>query len=335
MAYEMITRTGKSFWEVTSVMQNSIRKGEYEIAGECCWELLPKYESYLRKRFLVISAEDCFGILTKDILNLCSIPGPENVVRALNILCRAKKNRDADYFVCNLMGGEPLKDMGKEEMAKALVDSIQAMDVREAGRYSYWLFKKNRKHLWKTLKELAMLMNPDLEAEMEALHKANETVTKPTEETIFAAKAIILLWTKKDSPEGLLACPEMRFDGVLDEADVAVIKPVEDCRKWSGVYPDWAYNWHTYRGKYKLRRDAIHAITNDQKLLTPLETNLFDDCTWNRDINACLMKWNPRKVPIPYDDGKLNPEDKFTGRMKSETPKETTTKAEQLSIFDI
>lgn len=335
MAYEMLTRSGRNFYEITSVMQNSIRKGEYEIAGECCWELLPKYESYLRKRFLVISAEDCYGIITKEILNLCSIPGEENVVKALNLLCRSKKNRDADYFVCNLMGGNYSAEMDKDTLAKGMSDSIMAMDVREAGKYSYGLFKKNRRLLWKTLKEMARYSNPHLESEFEALYQANETVTKPTEETIFAAKAIVLLWTERDDPKELLANAETRFDGVLDSDEVRIIKPVEQCRRTAGTYPDWAYNWHTYRGKYKLRRDAIHAITNDQKLLTPLETNLFDDCTWNRDINACLLKWNPRKVSLPYDDGKMNPEDKFPGRMAEKAAAEQSNEPEQLSIFDL
>ena len=71
LAYQMLTRTGLSFWEVTSAMQNSIRKGDYEIAGFCLWELLPQYTPYLRKRLLVISAEDCYGVITKEILNLC------------------------------------------------------------------------------------------------------------------------------------------------------------------------------------------------------------------------------------------------------------------------
>lgn len=335
MAYEMLTRTGRNFYEVTSVMQNSIRKGDYEIAGECCWELLPKYESYLRKRFLVISAEDCYGILTKDILNLCLLPGEENVVRALNVLCRAKKNRDADYFVCNLMGGDLQHEMNKEELAKGLTDSIMAMDVRRAGEYSYGLFKKNRKHLWKTLKEIARCTKPFLEAEFEALDKANETVTKPTEETIFAAKAIVLLWTKKTGPEQYLACPEMRLDGAMEAEGVRIIKPVDQCGRTTGVFPDWAYNWHTYRGKYKLRRDAIHAIANDQKLLTPLEENLFDDCSWNQDINACLTKWNPRGVQIPYDDGKLLPEEKFPGRVEKPDTGVDGSEAEQMSMFDL
>ena len=130
MAYEMKTRSGRNFYEMTSVMQNSIRKGDYDYAGYAMWELLPQYEPYLRKRFLIISAEDCFGIITKEVLNLCKTPGAENVERALSVLCAAKKNRDADYFVCNLMRTDAIIErMPKEKQAAALVQSIQKKDV--------------------------------------------------------------------------------------------------------------------------------------------------------------------------------------------------------------
>ena len=332
MAYEMLTRSGRNFYEVTSVMQNSIRKGEYEIAGHCVWELLPKYESYLRKRFLVISAEDCFGIITKEILNLSKTEGSENVERALSLLCRGKKNRDADYFVCNLMRDGNLKSFDKEIIGKGLVTAIQDMDVRAAGEYSYELFGRNRKYLWKILEEYATRKAPHLSSEFSALHEANESVTKPNMETIFVAKAIVLLWTEKEKTEDVLSVPEIRFDGVLNPSEVEIIKRVENCQRVDGLFPEWAYNWHTYHGKYKLRRDAVHAISNDQNILTPLEENLFDDCTWNEDINACLGKWNPRKRNVPYDDGKRNPEEKYPGkgeRLKAEP------EPHQLSIFDL
>lgn len=292
-------------------MQNSIRKGEFEIAGETMWELLPQYTPYLRKRLLVISAEDCFGVITKEILALCEIGDEESLTKALALLCAAKKNRDADYIVCNLMYTDEPTGWKKEELAKELHKAIRAMNVIKAGRYSAELFKKNRKELWKMLKETAQVYYPHLIDEIDALGIANEKVSKPSEETIFAAKAIVLFWTKRDDPEDLLGFPKMKFDTLLSGSEIPVPKPLEMCRKVTGLYPDWAYNWHTSYGKYQLRRDAVHAISNDQRILTPLEENLFDDCTWNRDINACLLKHNPNRYPLPYDDGKRKPEEKY------------------------
>ncbi len=140
----------------------------------------------------------------------------------------------------------------------------------------------------------------------------------------------MLLRTDKDK----LAYPGMRYDGWMEPGEIRIIKPCDECQKVNGLFPEWAYNWHTYHGKYKLMRDAIHAITNDQKILTPLEENLFDDCSWDRDINACLKKWNPKKVKLPYTDGKLKPEEKFPGKPDEQTVEPPSADSEQMSLFD-
>lgn len=311
LAYQMVTRTGRSFWEVTSAMQNAIRKGDFELAGYAMWELIPQYTNYLRKRLLVISAEDCYGVITKEILPLCEKGDEDSLMKALSLLCMAKKNRDADYFVCNLMYCDVESEWKKGELAKALHTAIRRMDVVKAGQYSSQLFKKNRKEFWKMLIETTQVYYPHLMDEMLALQESNERMTKPTEETIYVAKAIILMWTKKPTKGELLAHPDMKFDKLLAPEQIPVPKPLEKCFRLDGLFPEWAYNWHTTYGKYKLKRDAVHAIENDQKLLTPLEVNLFDDCTWNRDINACLLKHNPNGYKIPFDDGKRKPEEKY------------------------
>lgn len=331
MAYQMVTRTGRSFWEVTSAMQNAIRKGDYEVAGYCVWEMLPEYTPYLRKRFLVISAEDCFGVLTKDILPLCETGTEESLTKALSLLCMAKKNRDADYFVCNLMLGDNPTGADKDTLAKELFDAIRTRDVVKAGVYCREFFKKNRKALWKMLLDMAKMYYPHLEPEFIALNQANERMTKPTEETIYVAKAIVLMWTCREPKEGLLAYPSMRFDNTLDTTDIPVPKPVEQCQQIKGLFPEWAYNWHTYHGKYKLGRDVVHAISNDQRILTPLEENLFDDCTWNHDINICLLKHNPNRYSLPYDDGKMKPGEKFKP-VEIDGPKEDITRPGQMTL---
>lgn len=316
MAYQMLTRTGLSFWEVTSAMQNSIRKGDYEIAGFCLWELLPQYTPYLRKRLLVISAEDCYGVITKEILNLCEIGTEKSLTDAVNLLCKAKKNRDADYFVCNLMFNDAdARGWSKGELARTLHTAIRRKNIIDAGRYSAELFKVNRKEFWKMLNDTAMVFYPDLYDEVKALEAANAKMSKPAEETIFVAKAMVLMWTPKE--KDLLGYPAMRFDGVMTPEELPEAKPAEECRKIRGLFPEWAYNWHTSYGKYKLKRDAVHAIENDQKLLTPLVENLFDDCSWNRDINACLLKHNPNGYRLPFDDGKIDPKAKYGGELRN------------------
>lgn len=292
-------------------MQNSIRKGEWELAAYCLWELLPQYIPYLRKRLLVISAEDCYGILTKEILPLCEYGTEESLTKALALLCKAKKNRDADYFVCNLMYYDQPSGLTKVELMKALSKAIRKMDVIAAGRYAAELWKMSRKDFWKMLNETMMVYYPWLETEFAALQRANDQMTKPNEETIYVAKAIILMWTKRENGDDYFALPGMQVWEPFPYESIEIPKPVDQCAKVTGLFPEWAYNWHTTYGKYTLRRDAVHAIENDQRLLTPLEENLFDDCTWNRDINACLRKHNPRRYELPFDDRKRRVEEKY------------------------
>ena len=311
MAYEMKTRTGRSFWEATSIMQNAIRKGDFEIAGNAMWELIPQYTPYLQKRLLVISAEDCFGVITKEILALTESGLEEDLTRALSLMCLAKKNRDADYVCCNLMYCDAPTGMSKDDLAKQLYAAVRKRDVITSGHVAAELYQKNRKVFWETFVTMAQVLRPYLEQEMQALWKSNERMTKPTEETIFGAKAMVLMWTERKQREDILGYTGMKFDQTLEKETVPFIKRLDDCRKVTGNYPDWAYNWHTKYGKYVLRRDTIHAIENDQRLLTPLEENLFDDCSWNRDHNICLQRWNPKKVPLPYNDGKIDPAVKY------------------------
>lgn len=329
MAYKMLTRTGRNFWEVTSIMQNSIRAGDYETAGYCMWEMIPQYIPYLKKRLPVISAEDCYGVVTKEILTLCKEGTEESLTKALSVLCRCKKNRDADYMVCNLFfSSEPL-DMDQEELAVEMKGAIRAFDVVATGRIGSVLFKKKRSLFWKTLRDLAVEDYPWLVGEVDALHESNELNTHPSEETVFGCKAIVLMWTERDDQADYLGESTVWFDGDTPDEQIPIVKPLDECKKVSGNFPDKYYNWHTVHGKYELHRDAVHAISNDQMLLNPREENLFDECTWNRDLNFCLNKWNPKRYPLPYDDGKIRPEEKFKGRYEA-----GKGKFEQMTLFD-
>lgn len=311
MGYELLTRTGRSFYEVTSAMQNAIRKGDYEIAGYAMYELLPGFTPYLCKRLLVISAEDCYGIITKEILSLTQIGTEETLTKALSLMCLSKKNRDADYVCCNLMYNDTVGETDKMALAQSLCTAIMKKDIIKSCHLADELFHKNRKLLWETLEQMSKAYYPHLTDEISALHISNELMKSPDSESVFAAKAMVLMWTERDPIEGVLGYPDFKFTGLMPENEVPIIKPLEECRPVNGLFPEWAYNWHTTYGKYKLRRDAVHAVENDQRLLTPLEVNLFDDCTWDRDYNACLKSWNPRNIPLPYHDGKRDPAEKF------------------------
>lgn len=116
MGFNYLTRNGYNMFDLSSMLQKAIRRNEYSRAGWAARELYYSYPNYLWKRLLVISAEDCFGALTEEILALKAADVEVNkkkpkdsghdlifISKAIIMLCRALKNRDACYFACNFM----------------------------------------------------------------------------------------------------------------------------------------------------------------------------------------------------------------------------------------
>lgn len=109
--YKMITKNGYNFYDMASLLQKAIRRGEFNYAGFAAKELAGSYRKYLWKRLLIISAEDCYGIVTKEIValkiadDMCSNNNGEKgdifICKAIVLLCMCLKNRDACYFGCN------------------------------------------------------------------------------------------------------------------------------------------------------------------------------------------------------------------------------------------
>lgn len=108
---KLFTQRGYDFYEVSSALQKSIRRGDVKLAGYMALELFPKYSEYCWKRLLTISAEDCFGIVTKEVMALYEafhvinkgkkgneLKGRIFISKAVILLCMTKHNRDADLL---------------------------------------------------------------------------------------------------------------------------------------------------------------------------------------------------------------------------------------------
>ena len=124
MGFNMVTKNGHNFYEMSSMLQKAIRRGDFRHAGYAANELSERYRNYLWKRLLIISAEDCYGIITKEIVGLKladdevrkSKKGENGnifVSKAIVLLCQARKNRDACYFACNYMNSDTLLDQSQ------------------------------------------------------------------------------------------------------------------------------------------------------------------------------------------------------------------------------
>ena len=115
MGFSFRTRNGHNMYDMSSMLQKSIRRCDFNRAGYAAMELFGNYHTYLWKRLLVVSAEDCYGIMTKEIVALKIADDTVNsgrkgydrdplfVAKAITLLCLARKNRDGCYMACNFM----------------------------------------------------------------------------------------------------------------------------------------------------------------------------------------------------------------------------------------
>ena len=147
MGQQLLTKNGHSRWDMASMLQKAIRRCDYERAGYAANELWWKYNGYFWRKLLIISAEDCYGIMTQEIIALKqaeeAMTQKETIFasKAIVLLCCARKNKDADYFSCNLMHSDiPMPEDQIEHF------SIEDWDELPGGRIPKWVYSW---HTWK------------------------------------------------------------------------------------------------------------------------------------------------------------------------------------------
>lgn len=162
--FTLRTVHGYDFYEVSSCLQKSIRRGDARLAGYMALELWSSnFVSYLWKRLFTISAEDCWGILTKEIEALWQgyqlvndktdkPKGRIFISKAVLLLCSAKKCRDADHlsnFVYDRMDGLTPELLEKElseckeyvELPNYIYD-VHTMTGKKMGKTKEQFFKE-------------------------------------------------------------------------------------------------------------------------------------------------------------------------------------------------
>lgn len=106
MAYPY-TETGYNMFDMLSMIQKAIRRGDYEHAGFAAYQLKGSFRTTMWNRLFVISAEDCFGVLTKELVALREQDEKDhsdtNLANVVALMCSSKKSRDACYFACNFI----------------------------------------------------------------------------------------------------------------------------------------------------------------------------------------------------------------------------------------
>jgi len=114
--FHLITQKGYDFFEVTSALQKTIRRGKEHEALYWTMELLPRYEFYLWRRLKIIASED-IGIANPQAIILVQVLSEQYfelrrrgdmgcllmLANAILFMCRSKKSRLADHFICEMI----------------------------------------------------------------------------------------------------------------------------------------------------------------------------------------------------------------------------------------
>lgn len=293
MSYSPFTKNGHNMFEVSSLIQKAIRRKDMEYACYAAREMMFKYRSYLWKRMIVVTAEDCFDLVTRPIFILrqrdeeCgNINETKHISQAVNLLVNTRKNRDADFFACNLLNsknkwnvcpdgdgylvtrhGHDLKTMAtllKKTILNA-EDELCGYIGNEIRNWYLGLF-------WSIVRDAARELGyPSVMREVDVLWTID--MSKPVKDTtfIYAAKALTILM--RVAKEGNADFYQM-FD-VHKYVDISVFDNYRNI-------PEYTFDCHTIKGKQRGLTDADF-IVSEQAALNPLQRGWYDERDWGRD----------------------------------------------------
>lgn len=294
----LYTKNGHNMFEVSSMIQKAIRRGSKDHACYAANELL-RFRKYLWKRLLCVSAEDCYDLVTNQIVALKQADDAQNwqqksplfIEKAIGILLVTRKNRDADYFACNLLNSRDRIELDESEyigsnsgcytknghemflVSGLLERAITRKDDVRAGYLANELMVRYREFLWKRLITVASNMSyQDIVNEIIALKKADDMQpTTSPKSSIFVAKGLtILLKVVK------YGCCNFYVNDLV--YPVVYLKDYDSRRM---MIPDYVFDCHTHRGK-QMGKTKKEFIATEQVALTPYQEGEYEKCGWDR-----------------------------------------------------
>jgi len=296
------TRQGYNMFEVSSLLQKAIRRQDAELAYFAANELIPHYRHYLWKRLLTVSAEDCYDLVTGEIMALRE-KGllPANASRkyeatAVSILLNARKNRDADFFACNLFNSRDISDLLPKnedlslatknghslfDVADFFCDSMDALNDVSVGYAANELYWRYNRFYWRTLLSYCKRLGFEkLTKEVAALRDADWTQKGlQNVSTIWAAKACTSIFKAVKAKSVDMFLDSFIFN---DRVDLSWY----DNRRYR--IPDYVFDCHTYIGKAKKRTKEMF-VRDEQAALRPLHRGNYDDTAWDRYFELCKI----------------------------------------------
>jgi len=134
--YQRVTKSGYDFYEVASLLQKSLRRGDVVYGARAANELFPMFTNYVWNRLMTVSAEDCADMVTQEIVALYDgwekvnqnkkpkDKGRVFIAKAIVLLAKSRHSRDAD--VLNILVSDRFPE---EELRAALAEAEPIIGV--------------------------------------------------------------------------------------------------------------------------------------------------------------------------------------------------------------
>lgn len=316
---EVRTKNGHNLFEISSLIQKALRRGDKEFAAYAANEMERDFRPYLWKRLFVVSAEDCFDMVSHQILQLKELDDKEKnneyISYAVALLTETRKNRDADFFACNLLysrykkdypcGGEIQTRHGHDvkKLADILTQKLLQGDDVEVGYLANEIRQWYRGLFWVCAKNAASQLGfSDVEEEVNALEQIDILNMKTKNNTtIYICKAITTIFKAAKYGNGI-------FQTITPQP-----LNIEDYGAFRKI-PRYCYDVHTWQGK-RMGKTDDDFIIEEQQSLHPHQQGEYDDRDWansrkwrtegrHHDFNTPKL---PKKVLADVNKGKFQP----------------------------
>lgn len=213
MSNMLFTHNGHNMFDISSLIQKALRRGDMEFACYAAHEMMWKYRPYLWTRLFITSAEDCYDpvsgrilYLRKKDMEVKDAQDTRYLSEAVNLLVRTRKNRDADFFACNYVCSKDKRDfpMGTtqlvtrhghdlREMTIALKKAVFNLDDENVGYICCEIWCWYKRLFWVVAKDIAKELGSGLLVrEIKALMEIDMTMNAKNSTWIYMCKAIVL-----------------------------------------------------------------------------------------------------------------------------------------------
>lgn len=178
------------------------------------------------------------------------------------------------------------------DMSSMMQKAIRRGLVRYASYAAYELYGKYYNYVWKRLLVISAedcygIMTHEIISLRLADDEVNGKAKGYDRDPIFLAKAVALLcMARKNRDACYVGCNFMWPDKPMTEEELQKIGHVTMAELQKLMVaekdiPDWVFDIHTIKGKYKLKKTDLDMTIDEEKALYPHQYNMFDYGDWD------------------------------------------------------